>query len=281
MQEPAPHVSPFKNWKSTAAVVVLAIVAPIAFVFLITQYVTSGSRGMHEDQTAILSRIQPVGTLQLAAAGGATGQLTGEEVFGQVCKTCHEAGLLNAPKFKDKAAWAKVIAQGRAIAVEHAIKGIRAMPPKGGNADLADIEVERAVVFMANAGGASWKEPAATTATAQPPAKGTSAGAPAPAAGPGDAAKTAAAAAPAATSARPDGKKIFETTCTVCHGAGVAGAPRFGDKAAWAPRIKTGLDTLVKTAIAGKGAMPARGGNNALSDAEVRAAVEYMVNSSR
>jgi cytochrome c5 len=279
MQEPAPHASPFKNWKSTAAVVVLAIVAPIAFVFLITQYVTSGSRGMHEDQTAILSRIQPVGTLQLATEGGAKGQLTGEEVYGQVCKTCHEAGLLSAPKFKDKAAWAKVIAQGRAVAVDHAIKGIRAMPPKGGNADLTDVEVERAVVFMANAGGASWKEPAATTATAQP-SKGTSAGAPAPAAA-GAAAKTAAATAPAATSATPDGKKIYETTCTVCHGAGVAGAPRFGDKAVWAPRIKTGLDTLVKTAIAGKGAMPARGGNNALSDAEVRAAVEYMVNSSR
>ena len=280
MQERAPHASPFKNWKSTAAVVVLAIVAPIAFVFLITQYVTSGSRGMHEDQTAILSRIQPVGTLQLAVAGGATGQLTGEEVFGQVCKTCHEAGLLNAPKFKDKAAWAKVIAQGRAVAVEHAIKGIRAMPPRGGNADLTDIEVERAVVFMANAGGASWKDPAATTSAVQP-AKATSAGSPAPATAAGDPAKTAAATTSAAPSAKPDGKKIFETTCTVCHGAGLAGAPRFGDKAAWAPRIKAGLDALVKTAIAGKGAMPARGGNNALSDAEVRAAVEYMVNSSR
>jgi cytochrome c5 len=272
MQEPAPQPSPFKNWKSTAAVVALAVIAPIAFVILITQWLTSGSRGMHEDQTAILARIQPVGTLQLAAEGGAKGQMTGEDVYGQVCKTCHEAGLLNAPKFKDKAAWAKVIAQGRAVAVEHAVKGIRAMPPKGGNADLTDVEVERAVIFMANAGGASWKEPAAATAATETNTKAAAAAATAP-----GGAKSSATPAAAA----PDGKKIYEATCTVCHGAGVAGAPRFGDKAAWAPRIKTGLDTLVKTAIAGKGAMPARGGNNALSDAEVRAAVQYMVNGSR
>jgi cytochrome c5 len=274
MQESAPHAPPApppRNWKSIAALVALAVIAPIAFVFLITQWLTSGSHGMHEDQTAILARIQPVGQLQLAAAGGAKGQLTGEQVFEQVCKTCHEAGLLNAPKFKDRAAWAKVIAQGRGVAVEHAIKGIRAMPPKGGNADLDDVEVERAVVFMANAGGASWKEPAAAPAAAAP-AKG---------AAPAESAKVAAAPAAAASAAKPDGKKIFETTCTMCHGAGVAGAPKFGDKAAWAPRIATGLDTLVKTAIAGKGAMPAKGGNNALSDAEVRAAVEYMVSAAR
>jgi cytochrome c5 len=279
MQESAPQApptSPPRNWKSIAALVALAVIAPILFVFLITQWLTSGTRGMHEDQTAILARIQPVGQLQLAAAGGAKGQLAGEEVFTQVCKTCHEAGLLNAPKFKDKTAWAKVIAQGRAVAVEHAIKGIRAMPPKGGNADLTDIEVERAVVFMANAGGASWKEPAAAPAPAAP-AKGA-----AQAAAPAETAKVAAAPAAAApAAAKPDGKKIFETTCTVCHGTGVAGAPKFGDKAAWAPRIATGLDTLVKTAIAGKGAMPAKGGNNALSDAEVRAAVEFMVSAAR
>ena len=63
----------------------------------------------------------------------------------------------------------------------------------------------------------------------------------------------------------------------VCHGAGIAGAPKFGDKAAWAPRIKQGMDTLYKSALGGKNAMPAKGGNNALSDAEVKAGVDYMV----
>ncbi len=73
------------------------------------------------------------------------------------------------------------------------------------------------------------------------------------------------------------GKATYDSVCTVCHGAGVAGAPKFGDKAAWAPRIKTGLDALHASALKGKGAMPAKGGNPALPDADVRAAVDYMV----
>jgi cytochrome c5 len=85
---------------------------------------------------------------------------------------------------------------------------------------------------------------------------------------------------PAATktaSAAGSGKATYEAVCHVCHGAGVAGAPKFGDKAAWAPRIKTGLEALHASALKGKGAMPAKGGNPALSDADVQAAVDYMV----
>ena len=78
-------------------------------------------------------------------------------------------------------------------------------------------------------------------------------------------------------SAKPDGKKIYDTTCTACHGAGVAGAPKFGDKAAWAPRIKLGIDALHASALKGKGAMPPKGGNVTLPDADVIAAVDYMV----
>jgi cytochrome c5 len=73
------------------------------------------------------------------------------------------------------------------------------------------------------------------------------------------------------------GKKTFDAICTACHTAGVAGAPRFGDKAAWAPRIKTGKDALYNAALHGLNAMPAKGGNPALSDADVKAAVDYMV----
>ena len=68
--------------------------------------------------------------------------------------------------------------------------------------------------------------------------------------------------------------------CMACHAAGVAGAPKLGDKAAWAPRIAQGLPTLVNSAIKGKGAMPPKGGS-AAPDTEVRAAVEYMVNASK
>ena len=67
----------------------------------------------------------------------------------------------------------------------------------------------------------------------------------------------------------------------MCHAAGVAGAPKFGDKAAWAPRLKQGLDALHASALKGKGAMPPKGGNMSLSDEAVKAAVDYMANAAK
>ena len=89
-----------------------------------------------------------------------------------------------------------------------------------------------------------------------------------------------AAAAPAAAD-KPDGKKVFEASCAACHAAGIAGAPKFGDKAAWAPRIAQGVSVLYTHAIGGfqgkGGVMPPKGGNVALPDPDVKAAVDYMV----
>ena len=92
------------------------------------------------------------------------------------------------------------------------------------------------------------------------------------------AATPAAAAAPAGgAAAKPmDGKAVFDTTCTVCHSTGAAGAPKYGDKAAWAPRIAQGKAALYNSALHGKGAMPPKGGNAALADDAVKAAVDYM-----
>ncbi len=73
------------------------------------------------------------------------------------------------------------------------------------------------------------------------------------------------------------GKATYDATCSACHGAGVAGAPKFGDKAAWAPRLKAGKDAVYATALKGKGAMPPKGGNPGLADADVKAAVDYML----
>ena len=78
-----------------------------------------------------------------------------------------------------------------------------------------------------------------------------------------------------------DGKTVYNTVCAGCHGAGVLGAPKFGDKAAWAPRIGQGIATLNSHAINGIRGMPARGGAASLSDDEVKGAVEYMVNGSK
>jgi cytochrome c5 len=99
---------------------------------------------------------------------------------------------------------------------------------------------------------------------------------------PAPAAPVAVAAAPAPGAPAPaadagKGKAVFDSACTVCHAAGVAGAPKSGDKAAWAPRVKTGMAALYTSALKGKNAMPPKGGNLSLSDADVKAAVDYMV----
>lgn len=73
------------------------------------------------------------------------------------------------------------------------------------------------------------------------------------------------------------GEAVYNTVCTACHSTGVAGAPKAGDKAAWAPRIATGSAALLKSASEGKNAMPARGGAADLTDAELKAAVDYLV----
>lgn len=74
------------------------------------------------------------------------------------------------------------------------------------------------------------------------------------------------------------GASVYKTTCTACHATGVAGAPKFGNKIAWGPRIETGLPSLLRSAIHGKNAMPAKGGNPDLSDMEVARAVVHMAN---
>lgn len=87
--------------------------------------------------------------------------------------------------------------------------------------------------------------------------------------------------APEQAAANDVGKKVYGSVCATCHAAGVAGAPKPGDKADWGPRIAQGSDVLYKHAIEGftgqKGMMPARGGSTTLSDDEVKAAVDYMV----
>jgi len=93
-----------------------------------------------------------------------------------------------------------------------------------------------------------------------------------------------AAAAPAAPATAPaagqGGEAVYTKACIVCHSTGVAGAPKVGDKAAWEPRLAQGMDTLVSTALKGKGAMPPKGGHATLSDAEIKAAIEYMLGKS-
>jgi len=183
------------------------------------------------------------------AAEAKFGERTGEQVVAAACSKCHETGQGGAPKLGDWVAWKPRIEKGLANLTEAAIKGHGGMPARGGMAELSDAEVRRAIEYMFNVGKQSAPALAAAAAAATP-----------------GAAKVDAVA----------GKKLYDTACTACHATGVAGAPKFGDKAAWAPRIQTGLDALTASVIKGKGAMPPRGASTA-TDAELRSAVEYMV----
>lgn len=248
----------------------------------------------------VASRIQPVAQFALHIVEGDRPLKTGKEVYDATCTTCHATGVAGAPKFGDKAAWAPYIETGYETMLQVALNGKGAMPAKGGNTALDDLEVERAMVYMANEAGAGFPEPkggeeGAADAAETKTAAATDKAEPAPAAEKAEAApaaekaeeKVVAAAAPAAKSeggipaASADelatGKGLYDAACFVCHSSGVAGAPKFGDKAAWAPYIETGLDAMLQVAISGKGAMPPRGTAMNASDDDLRAAILYMV----
>jgi cytochrome c oxidase subunit 2 len=123
----------------------------------------------------------------------------------------------------------------------------------------------------------AWAEKNRDKVAAAPAATATDA---APGAAPAEAPVQVAAAEPS-KAGNVDGKKVYNGLCGACHSAGVAGAPKTGDRGAWAPRILQGIDTLHQHAIKGIRAMPAKGGNPALSDAEVSAAVDHMVAQSK
>ena len=277
---------------------------PIFGIILLVMFVTSNQRsGAGSDAqlaAAVGERLLPVGHVEVKDATDVASLLSGEQVFKGQCATCHAAGLLGAPKFGDAAAWAPRIKAGYQALLKSALGGKGQMPPQGGG-DYTDFEIGRAVVYMANKGGASFAEPSAPTAVAA--ASGPEqavALAPAPpmtAAAMETAAKehpsnivgavsvnpaTTVAAAPAAlnteSSAAPPA--LYKQACSVCHAQGIAGAPKFADKAAWAPRIPLGIDQLTAVAIKGIGAMPPRGGTTA-SDAEIKTVVTYMVNAAK
>ncbi|WP_312484840.1 c-type cytochrome [Massilia timonae] len=266
-------------------VIVLGIILLVTFV---TSTATTGAGTDGQSAEAISNRIRPVSEegFTLVDANAPRVLQAGGAVYAATCAACHDSGMAGAPKTGDNGAWGARLAQGYDTLLKHAIEGIRAMPAKGGNPDLDNLEVERAVVFMTNKSGASFKEPAepapapaAAEAPADAAATTAAPVAPVPAATPAAATAAATAAAPAIASADA-GKKAYDSACIACHGAGIAGAPKFGDKAAWTARLGQGANVMYEHAIKGfqgkAGFMPPKGGST-LPDAEIKAAVDYMV----
>ncbi len=86
---------------------------------------------------------------------------------------------------------------------------------------------------------------------------------------------------PAAAMAERTGEDVYKTKCSVCHASGVAGAPKLGDAAAWAPRAEKGIDALLATAITGIRAMPPKGTCMDCSDNELKVSIQYMLDASK
>jgi len=262
-------------------VIVIGIILLVSFV---TNTHTAGAGTESQSAAAVNARIAPMAAegFTLRDANAPKVLQGAEAVYTAVCAACHGSGLAGAPKIGDAAGWGTRIAQGYETLVKHAIEGIRAMPPKGGNPDLDDVEVARAVVYMANQSGATFKEPAAPAAAPVSATTAPDAGAAPAAAAPAPATVPVAAAAPVATAGT--GKTLYGQACIACHGAGIAGAPKTGDKTAWAPRLAQGTAILYQHAIAGfqgkAGVMPPKGGS-AAPDADVKAAVDYMLSEVR
>jgi cytochrome c5 len=277
------HESAIRTPKQLVAAVAGFFLVTVIGIILLVSFVTTtkltGAGTESQSAEAIAARVRPVADegYTLKDANAPKVLQAAEAVYTAICAACHTSGAAGAPKLGDAGAWAPRIAQGYDTLLKHAIEGIRAMPAKGGNPDLDDVEVARAVVYMANKGGAKFNEPKVAAAAASATESSAPVAAPAIPAAAVPSAAAAVAAAPAM--AADAGKALYGSACIACHGAGIAGAPKLGDKAAWAPRIKQGADTLYTHAIKGfqgkMGMMPPKGGSSA-SDDEVKAAVDYM-----
>ena len=239
------------------------------------------------------------------AAGGAASSIDGSAIYNQVCMACHETGAAAAPIRGNEDNWASRIEQGWDTLLDHSINGFNAMPARGGNPNLSDDEVAAATAYLVEPvmevpelGGEeapAAEEPAADEAAseeaaseeaaveeeAEAAAVATEEGAPEEEEATTEEASAEAADDTAAEGesahASIDGEPIYNQACMACHMTGAAGAPIIGDADQWGPRLEQGMDTLYEHSINGFGAMPPKGGFTNLSDDEVKAAVDFMV----
>ena len=167
--------TPIQTPKQLIVVILAAFLVPITIIVMLSQLVTTGIDASKHNPAlsdeAVAARLKPIGQVEVTDPNAPKVEKAGKEVVDAVCSACHDTGALNAPKIGDKAAWGKLIGEGVDRITKDEIKGIRQMPPRGGNPDLSDLEVARAVIYMANQSGANLKEPAAGPAAAPATAK--------------------------------------------------------------------------------------------------------------
>ncbi|HNQ04276.1 MAG TPA: c-type cytochrome [Thiobacillaceae bacterium] len=198
----------------------------------------------------IQARIQPFGSFVAVDPNAPKVELTGEQVYGQVCANCHGSGALGSPKFESAADWGPRLAQGYETLLGHALSGIRSMPARGGEPDLTDLEVARGMVYMANSAGAQFE--AAVGKDKVP-----------------------------TVAELTRGREVYATDCAYCHDTGLTGAQKLDDAKAWSVLLKKSREVLYGNAIQGTLGGPAKGGNAKLSDEDTRLAVDYMIEQAR
>lgn len=281
--------------------VVVALLLGAGFLAFILAWIIFGKPNIDNSDETVAKRIAPIGTTNIGDAfllddgalllSNSTTALTepttkatvaapapadaGKAAYGKICFACHDSGVGGAPKIGVLGSWADRLEKGSEMLAINAINGfigeMGIMPPKGGLPSLSDDEVRAAVIYMlATINGDQLDTASApTTETIVESAPLEIAVTPAPVV-----------AAPVLVDDG-RGKEVYDSACFICHATGVAGAPKIGDIANWAPRINQGMELLYSRAVKGfmgeSGLMPPKGGRMDFSDEDVNAAVDYMV----
>lgn len=255
------------------ALLAIAVVVLVSSLFTtIERNSTVGTIDTDVIQQVARENLAPIGSIVAVDKSVAPIARTGQEVYVAVCTSCHASGVLGAPKL-EQAAWTERATKGLKALVTSAINGINQMPARGGDPSITDDEMQDAVLYMTKQAGlalAAETEGVKAVVTTEAAKIATTMLTKEPTIALDDTA-------PAAAPAGIDGQKIYKSICFSCHDSGVAGSPKIGDKEAWVPRVATGMQALYDAVINGKGIMPARGGNPALSDDELKAAVDWMI----
>ena len=265
------HMSDAAFGKVFAGMIAGMVVLTIALIIL--AYAVGGKAGSQRSDVQIGAsnleasmRTAPVGSVAVGeiteVAAIPEGPVSGESVYQTNCVACHAAGVAGAPKLGDTTAWEPRIAQGIEVLYEHAINGFNTMPAKGGNTSLSDDAVKAAVDYMLGQESNGQSDATPTDQQNQEKSEST-----------GETTQVA-----AASSDSSSGRSVYTASCAVCHAAGIAGAPKLGDLEMWQPRLAQGVEVLYDHAIKGFNTMPPKGGNVSLSDNDVKAAVDHMLN---
>jgi cytochrome c5 len=165
----APHEGPIKTPKQLVLTLVLAFVVPVIAIIMLASFVAvntqpgAGSDGLSPQ--AVAQRIAPVGTVEVKDVSDPSALASGDKVYTAQCAACHATGAAGAPKLGDEAAWGPRVKTGYEAMLESVLKGKGNMGPQGGG-DFTDLEIARAVVYMANQAGAKLPEPKAPAAAA-------------------------------------------------------------------------------------------------------------------